>query len=71
MSVSINFKCTSPEEMQALRDKMHRGLVGSPAYISNEIALCDLQDDAFTIIIGNNNDNNVDFDVHCSNLLER
>ena len=71
MSVAINIKCTSPEEMTELRDKMHCGLVGSQAYVNSEIAICDLQDDAFTIIIGNSNDNDVDFDVHCKNLLER
>lgn len=71
MSVAINIKCTSPEEMVKLREKMHLGLQGSPAYINSEIAICDLQDDAFTMIVGNCNTNNVDFDVHCKNLLER
>ena len=71
MSVSINIKCTSPEEMFKLREKFHLGLVGSPGYINNEIAICDLQDDAFTLIVGNCNGEDVDYDVHCKNLLER
>lgn len=71
MSVIIDIKCISPEEIVELREKIHRGLVGGPAYINSKIAICDLQDDAFTIIIGNNNANDVDFDVHCRNLLER
>lgn len=71
MSVSINIKCSSVKEMEELREKFHNGLKGSPAYINSEIAICDLQDDAFTIIIGNCNDHDIDMDVHSKNLLER
>lgn len=71
MSVIINIKCSSVKEMEELREKFHNGLKGSPAYINNEIAICDLQDDAFTLIVGNNNDNDIDLDIHCKNLLER
>lgn len=71
MSVAINIKCTSPEEMNELRKKFHSGLIGSPGYMNHEIDLCDLQDDAFTLIVGKGNGKDVDFDVHCKNLLER
>ena len=69
--LSINIKCKSPEEMHELRDKFYLALMGSPAFIDNEIAICDLQDDAFTLIIGNSNDNNIDLDVNNRYLLER
>lgn len=69
--VSINIKCSSPEEMHELRDKFCLSLMGSPAFIDNEIAVCDLQDDAFTLIVGNSNDNNIDLDVNSRYLLER
>ena len=75
MSVAINIKCESVEKMHELREKMHLGLKGSPAYINSEIAICDLQDDAFTLIVGNYNEEhekvNVEYDVHGNNLLER
>ena len=71
MSVAINIKCNSPEEMYELREKFHLGLVGSPAYINSEIVISDLQDDAFTLIVGNGNDYDVDYDIHGKNLLER
>lgn len=75
MSVAINIKCESEEKMYELREKIHEALVGSPAYINSEIAICDLQDDAFTLIVGNYNkeheDRNIELDVHSNNLLER
>ena len=69
--VSINIKCKSSEEMHELRDKFCLALMGSPAFIDSEIAVCDLQDDAFTLIVGNSNDNNIDLDVNNKYILER
>ena len=75
MSVAFNIKCKSTEEMHELRDKICLSLVGSPAFINSEIAVCDLQDDAFTLIVGNynkdNEERNVEYDIHSSNILER
>lgn len=71
MAFVLNIKCTSNEEMLKLREKVHLGLRGSPAYRNSEIMVCDLQDDAFTLIVGNNNDNDVEYDVHSTNLLMR
>lgn len=71
MAVIFNIKCGSKEEMNELRNKFYEGLNGSPAFVNNEIAICDLQEGAFTLIIGNNNVNDIDLDVHSSNLLER
>lgn len=71
MAFVLNVKCTSNEEMIKLREIVHLSLVGSPAYINSEIAVCDLQDDAFTLIVGNNNDHDVEYDVNSTNLLNR
>lgn len=69
--ITINIKCNSVEEMKDLRGRMHEALVGSTAYKESEIAICDLQDDAFTLIVGNSNENNVEYDLHSSQLLVR
>ena len=71
MAFVLNVKCTSNEEMFKLRETIHLSLVGSPAYKNSEIAVCDLQDDAFTLIVGHNNDHDVEYDVHSTNLLNR
>lgn len=71
MAVIFNIKCTSKEKMSELRDTICKSLMGSPAFIKSEIAVCDLQDDAFTLIVGNNNVNDIEYDVHSSQLLER
>ena len=75
MSVAFNIKCSSVEEMHVLRDRICLSLVGSPAFINNEIAVCDLQDDAFTLFVGDynkeNEERNVEYDIHSSQLLER
>lgn len=71
MAVVFNIKCKSEEETIELRSKIHLGLKGSPAYKYSELAVCDLQDDAFTLIVGNNNDHDIEFDLHSANLLQR
>ena len=71
MAVVFNIKCKSVEDMTALREKMHLGLVGSPAYVNSEIIISDLQDDAFTLIVGNGNEHDVEYDMHSANILER
>ena len=50
---------------------MHRGLAGSPGYIESEIAICDFQEDAFTLAVGRGNGHDIDLDVHSGDLLER
>lgn len=71
MAVILNIKCKSREEMIELREKMHRGLAGSPGYIESEIAICDFQEDAFTLAVGRGNGHDIDLDVHSGDLLER
>ena len=39
--IVLNIKCKNPEEMAKFRDRMCEALVGSPAFVNNEIAVCD------------------------------
>lgn len=71
MAVIFNIKCKSEEEMHELRQKVRVGLSGSPGFVDNEIFIADLQDDAFSLLVGQDNDHNIEFDVHSSDLLER
>ncbi len=71
MAVIFNIKCKSKDEMVELREKILSGIETSMAYQTSEIAICPLQDDAFTLIVGANNIDDIELDVHSSNLLER
>lgn len=41
MSIQITFKHNTHDAMMEHQKKMHDALVGSPAYINSEIALCE------------------------------
>lgn len=60
--IVLNIKCKNHEEMTRFRDRMCEALVGSPAFINNEIAVCDFTDldKAFSVFIGNSNDHDVE-----------
>lgn len=64
MAVIFNIKCKSKDEMTELRDKILFGIKTSMAYETSEIAICPLQDDAFTLIVGANNVNDIELDVN-------
>lgn len=57
--ILLNFKSGSKENFIKTRAILHEALAGSPAYISNEIALCEVGDFALRVAIGNDNSNNV------------
>ena len=63
--IVLNIKCRSAEDMPKLRDRMCEALVGSPAFINNEIAVCDFTDydKAFSIFIGKPNGNDIEYDL--------
>ena len=64
----------SEQDMCVARDEFHEALVGSPAYINSEIALCDVNENgeaSFVLCIGENNDNNVSFEVDYNNLKRK
>ena len=52
---------------------MCEALVGSPAFIKNEIAVCDFTDldKAFSVFIGNSNDHDVEYDLVDKDFMER
>lgn len=61
--IVINFKSDSKENMINERETLHNALVGSPAYISSEIALFEVDDTTIRLIIGNNNDLDMDITI--------
>lgn len=71
--IVLNIKCKNPEEMAKFRDRMCEALVGSPAFINNEIAVCDFPglDKAFSVFIGNSNDHDVEYDMVDADFMER
>ena len=71
--IVLNIKCKNPEEMAKLRNRMCEALVGSPAFVNNEIAVCDFTDldKAFSVFIGNSNDHDVEYDLIDANFMER
>lgn len=71
MAVVFNIKCKSKEEMVQLREKIRSSFENCSAYLDGCVALDDLQDDAFSLFIGNWTDTNIEFDIHSSDLLER
>lgn len=56
----ITFKFNSRENIE----KFHYALVGSKSYIGSEILLSENEDhNGFILVVGNNNDNNIEIDV--------
>lgn len=50
---------------------MYLGLVESPAFVNNEIVMVRNElDEKLTLIIGNNNVDDIEFDLHSNNLLK-
>lgn len=68
--MALNIKFTGENAIE-LRDKFHDALVGSPAYINSEIALCTDMDpetnsdkkDEFYLVVGNNNKHNMEINI--------
>lgn len=50
----------------AVMERIHKALVGSPAYINSEIAICEDQE-GFTLVVGKENDDNclIEVDAYC------
>ena len=71
--IVLNIKCRNPEEMAKFRDRMCEALAGSPAFIKNEIAVCDFPglDKAFSVFIGRSNDQDVEYDLVDADFKER
>ena len=57
------------DNLNRVQDMMHKALVGSPAYINNEILVSPVKDNQFNLIVGNDNANDVDFKVTVTELV--
>lgn len=44
MAIIFKIKSSTPEERKRIMERFHEALIGSPAYINSEIALCDGDD---------------------------
>ena len=65
MAFILNIKCNSENEMKSLRQRIASSLTGS------HCAVFDLQADALTLSIGEAGCNDIELDVHSSDLLKR
>ena len=58
--INLVIKCKDNETMLKTREKFHNALVGSPAYLSSEIAICNEDDDtSFNLVVGDINNNDI------------
>ena len=64
--ITFKFDFTSNETANAFKERFHESLVGSPAYINSEIAICDGDyDDEFYLVVDNDNkDDNIQINIH-------
>lgn len=63
MAMVLNFACKSNEDARVLQEKVHRGLRGSIGYRHDEVILCELEDNKFSVIVGENNSSDLAIDV--------
>lgn len=68
--INMIIQCSSKEEMEQKKTRMHEALKGSPAYINSEIAICDNDDTSFYLIVGNNNDRDLKVTIGTKALIE-
>ena len=67
--IKITVKCNDEAERDELRDKFCSALVGSPAYVDSEIAVCDGDDsDEFILAVGECNSNDIAFELGGSDI---
>lgn len=70
--ISFKIKCEDSESMAKLREKFHYALVGSPAYIESEIAVCDCREDdsCFFLAVGNDNDRDLYLEIKSDDIVD-
>lgn len=66
--IEIKVRCEDEQTRDELRDKFCSALVGSPAYVESEIAVCDDGDDGFILAVGNCNSNDISFELEESSI---
>ncbi len=69
MAIQFNFTTNPGMDITPVKEDIHKALVGSPAYVNSEIAICDGDDpsSSFCLIVGNdqeNPDDNVTINIH-------
>ncbi len=65
--VVLTVKCKTFDDMAEKRDLICSALVGNRAFIESEIMVCDIDDFSFCIVLGEENDHDVNYDVIISN----
>ena len=45
MAIIFRIKSSTPEESHRVQSRLHDALIGSPAYVNSEIAICDGEKD--------------------------
>lgn len=67
--IVFKIHCPHKKVTNEWRDKFCEALVGSPAFINSEIAVCDDNEYNFVLIVGESNDHDMTFDINESNLV--
>lgn len=64
--ITFKFDFTDKEIANSFKQRFHESLVGSPAYINSEIAICDGDyEDEFYLVAGNDNkEDNIQINIH-------
>lgn len=68
--IVLNILCDDVDAKCNIRDRLCEALVGSPAFINSEIAVCDFPglDSALEVFIGKPNDSDIEFDLMAGNF---
>ena len=70
--INLVIKAKDNESMLKIREEFHSALVGSPAYVNSEIAICTENHDGneFNLVIGNNNSNDITKVIELENIKD-
>lgn len=70
--ICFKINCGDNGSMAKLRDKFNYALMGSPAYIESEIAVCNCEEDdsCFFLVVGDSNDYNLDLEIKSGDIVD-
>ena len=70
--INLVIRTKDNESMLKIREEFHNALVGSPAYVSSEIAICTENHDGieFNLVVGNNNSNDITKVIELENIKD-
>lgn len=66
--IQITFKNDNKEELEKLNYKVNAALVGSPAFINNEVLVSAVEDDTFSLIVGIDNEDDIAIEVPATDI---